>query len=78
MTKSQFDRKMGHLYRNNAKALRAEVNRLRDCGGIDLSSYGDDFRAPKAVLTVALTRMAEQWRPLDLSDRKIVGNLRHF
>jgi len=78
MTKRQFDRKIAELIRTETKALRAEVNRLCDCGGIDLGSYGDDFRAPKIILTAALERMAENWRPLDHSDKREVDNLRHF
>jgi len=78
MTREQFINKSEELIAQTADRLRKETLRLFDSGGLDAEKYEDTYLLPKIVLTAALHKSADDWRPHDQAARREVANLRHF
>jgi hypothetical protein len=78
MLHAEFETKIYEMIGRLPEALKKECDRLWKSGAIDPEKFGDDYRLPKAILTVALENMACQWMPMSDDLRKDVKNLRHF
>jgi hypothetical protein len=77
MTKKQFTKKLKEINKDIKNYLEKEALRLFESGGIDTSSYENNYLLPKICLYVALKNTIYQYRPL--SDYiKEANNLENF
>jgi hypothetical protein len=79
MEKAYFKEKIDAMMPDLIEGIRKECDRLYECGGIDTSTYNNDYRLPKTILSVAIENQVRQYT---LHDDKIakraMANLRHF
>lgn len=78
MERCYFKQKVDSMLPDLMEAIRKEVMRLYECGGVDTSSYEDDYILPKICLTAAIEKQVHQYMPLSRDYKKEVANLRHF
>jgi len=78
MTKKEFRKKFNEEVRENNKLIRRLREQALSCGAFDITSYENNYRLPKIVITAILTECARQWKPFDDSAKKEVKNLEHF
>ena len=64
MTKERFRELYKELMSAFDEILVAEAEHLIRSGGIDLERYGDNYAAPKVVLTAALHRAKNHFAPI--------------
>jgi hypothetical protein len=77
MEEVNFKQKVKEMSVDCIKYIEKEADRLFNCGGIDTSSYENNYLLPKIILYVALRNLAEQYRPLS-NAKKEADNLLHF
>lgn len=71
--------KCNQLIDNIAKDLKRDCQFLYKTGAVDLSKYDpEDFVLAKILVTAAMRRNSEEYRPLSESGRKEVKNLERF
>ncbi len=78
MEKAYFKEKIDAMMPDLIEGIRKECDRLYDCGGIDTSSYDNDYRLPKTILSVAIENQVRQYMPLENIGKRAMANLRHF
>jgi hypothetical protein len=78
MEKTDFRQKVSEMIPDLIEGIRKECDRLFECGGIDTSSYDNDYRLPKTILSVAIENQIRQYMPLSDDGKKVAKNLRHF
>lgn len=61
-------------------AAMEESRRLLNSGGIDLTSYENNYLAPKVILSVALKNILSQYSPSSFNVHAVEDcqNLQHF
>lgn len=78
MEKARFTAKVDSMMPDLIEGIRKECSRLYDSGGVDTTSYGDDYKLPKTILTVAIENQIRQYSPPWDKEKKLVKNLGHF
>jgi len=78
MTRTQFKKKIASMKRDVNKYIDEETIRLFKCGGVDPTSYEDDYILPKIILKAALKNLSFQYMPLSPGGKREVLNLERF
>ena len=78
MKKKDFLNKIKEMQKEHNAALLKECERLFDCGGVETSSYENDYLLPKTIMYVALFNESLQYKPLNSENKKDADNLKHF
>lgn len=78
MTKRQAMQKVRELAQRARRTLIEDAEYLIDSGAINMSDYENDYVLPKILLSAALERKKDIYRPLFLDYKKEVKNLTYF
>jgi hypothetical protein len=82
MTREEFDLKLDSLLEDVdfKSEMKERINKVFSQGAVDLSSYEDNFRLPKAMLFCAIESFAWQYKPLDWDKElaKEIKNIKYF
>ena len=76
-TKKQAMKKIRSMMKTTRAEILKEAEHLLRSGAIPWDDTEDNFRIPKAVLTVAMRKASWQWSPLNWDDqgKALVKNL---
>jgi len=78
VTENQFLKKIKSLHKQNREMIEKKALQLFNCGGVDTTSYKDDYLLPKTILNAVFKYMAWQYQPLNKEDKAISKNLECF
>lgn len=68
MRKSDFMNKIRHLKSGAGKKIVERCEKMFDSGALDVDSYPDDYRLPRAIFCVVLYEWYKTSRPASMSD----------